>query len=314
MEQVMKPIRSVAFVGIGAVGSIYAQCFTSNKKGIQSCAVVRDPDSYRQDPVTINGKPIEIPIVSASQVVKPVDLVLLSVKTYHLDKAIGDMEPLVGPDTQILSLLNGIDSEEALIRAFGPEHVLYAICSGIDANRAGHRVTMNRRGEIWFGESRNDTFTERVAQIRVVFEGVGLPYRIPLDMQKALWWKFMVNVGVNQVSALKGLCYGEMRKDPAAMDLMRQAQEEVLLLAQASGVSLTRQDICAWEEQLQTLSPEGRASTLQDLWQHRKTEVESFGGEVLRRGRLLDVETPVNAMLLEEIHALERQYGINKLT
>ena len=306
----MKPIQTVAFVGIGAVGSNYARFFAKNEKGIQAFAVVRDPAYYLEDPVTLNGVPLNLPVYKASDMPAPADLILLSVKTHHLVRAIQDFAPLVGENTQILSLLNGIDSEETLAETFGWSHVLYAICSGVDANRCGHHITMNRPGEICFGEACNKELSQRVMRIRDTFEAVGLPYRIPLDMRKKLWWKFMVNVGVNQVSAIKGLRYGELRNDPEAMSLMRQAQKEVLMIAQAEGIPLTDEDILRWEEQLATLSAEGRSSTLHDLWQKRRTEADSFGGEVLRRGLQHGIATPVNAMLQTEIFELEGRYHI----
>lgn len=305
----MEPIRRVAFVGVGAVGGIYAQCFANEASPLPYYAVVRDPQAYSRDPVTIGGVRLEIPYCQSGSAPAPADLILLSVKTYHLPQAMADIARLIGPHTLVLSLLNGIQSEETLAAAFGWEHVLFATCSGVDANRAGHAITLNRRGEILFGEAGNARLTPRVNRVRALFETVGIPYRIPLDMRRALWWKFMVNVGMNQVSAVLGYGYGDMRRSPDAMALMRSAQEEVLSLAQAVGVDLTARDMRAWEEQLQSLSPEGRPSTLQDLWQRRKTEVESLGGEVLRRGKALGIPTPVNRMLYAKIREIEQAYG-----
>lgn len=301
----MKPIETVAIFGMGALGSIYAQCFENCQEKFSCWGVVRDVDSYRNDPLIINGKPLSISLSNASDVPKTIDLAIIAVKTYHLKQVIDDLSPLMGEHTQILSLLNGIHSEEMLADAFGWDRVLYAICSGADSNRSGHRVTMNRRGEIYFGEAINEVLSQRVLAVRFAFEQAGVPYRIPMDMLKMLWWKFMINVGMNQVSAVKEMCYGDMRRDQGAMSLMRQAQEEVLLLAQANGVNLTYQDIFRWEELLQTLSSQGRSSTLQDLWQGRKTEVESFGGEVVRRGKMFGIATPVNNMLLGKIIEIE---------
>ena len=303
-----RPVRSIAFFGVGAVGSIYAQCLEKISDDVIRFGVVRDPESYSNDPILVNGTPLRLALYGAKDLCLPVDLILIAVKTYQIEQAIIEMAPLVGEETLILSLLNGIDSEERLKQAFGEKHVLLSVCMGVDANRSGHLVTMNRRGQIWFGEEHNTFISERVSRIQRFFSEVGIPYRIPKDMKKALWWKFMINVGVNQVSAFMKLNYGEMRTNQDALNMMRSAQEEVLLLAGASGVDLTSKDIEKWIELLETLSSQGRSSTFQDILEHRKTEVDSFAGEVIKRGKLLKIPTPINDRLYSKIRSIEKTY------
>lgn len=304
----MQPIRNVAFVGMGAVGSIYAQCVLKNNPGACAWAVVAQKESYEKDPVTINGEPILIDLKTKEEAGKKADLIIISVKWHQLSHATEEMVPFMGDDTQILSLLNGISSEEALAQRFGWEHVLLSLGSGIDSNRTGHAVNMNRRGKILFGERRNENLSERAARVKDFFESSRIPYEIPLDMEKAMWWKLMVNVGANQVSAVYGLSYGDLVASTQAMDKMRQAQTEVIQVARALGIALSQEDITVWEEQLRSLSAQGRSSTLQDIDHKRKTEADIFGGEICRLGQKAGVPTPVNAWLLEKIREMEKEY------
>lgn len=304
----MLMFTKVAFIGIGAVGSIYAQCMLKNKREADVWAIVPQKETYDAMPVIVNGELLRIPLRTADENETKADVIIVAVKWHHLEKAMDEAAQFMHRGTQVISLLNGIRSEDCLAARFGWSRVLYAICSGIDSSRAGHTITMNRRGQILFGEKTNEHLSQRVLAVRHLFERTGVPHRIAIDMEKQLWWKLMVNVGMNQVSALYGLSYGAFLDSPQAMHMMRNAQMEVLKLARAKRVDLSENDIQAWEEQLRGLSAAGRSSTLQDIWNRQKTEVEIFGGEVCKLGRELGIPTPVNEALYLKIRQIEDGY------
>ncbi len=91
--------------------------------------------------------------------------------------------------------MNGIESEERIAKAYGMEKVLYAVAVGMDAVRVGNRISYASQGKILFGEARNPSPSERVKRIQTLFERAGIAWETPLDMVRALWWKFMINVG-----------------------------------------------------------------------------------------------------------------------
>jgi 2-dehydropantoate 2-reductase len=124
-------------------------------------------------------------------------------------------------------------------------------------------------------------------------------------MRRTLWWKFMINVGMNQASALMRAPYGVFQTSEDARALMRALMQEVITLAQASAVNLAEADIEDWCAILQTLSAEGKTSMLQDIEAGRQTEVDVFGGKVVALGKALDIITPVNAALRHAIRVLE---------
>jgi 2-dehydropantoate 2-reductase len=124
-------------------------------------------------------------------------------------------------------------------------------------------------------------------------------------MIRILWWKFMINVGINQASAALKAPYGEFQQQGAARDLMESAMREVVALARASGVHLSDADIDDWYTILPTLSPLGKTSMLQDVEGGRKTEVEMFAGEVIEMGERLGIPTPVNERLFQTITQIE---------
>ncbi len=215
------------------------------------------------------------------------------------------MKNQVGENTIILSLLNGITSEEIIGREYGRNKVLYAVSYGLTANRTGNHIHFTSYGNIAFGEKINREHSEKVQAVKELFDQAGIPYHIPADMLRSLWWKFMVNVGINQSSAVTRGRYGVFQTLAAAKELMDAAMEEVVKLSVAAGINLTGEDIKKWHEVLSTLDPASRTSMLEDIENGRETEVEMFAGTVCRLGEKFGVATPVNRTLLNIIKVIE---------
>lgn len=298
-------IRSVAFAGIGAVGAIYAELALMDED-VPCFAVVKDKASYEELPVSVNGRMLNISLKTPLEGER-VDLVMIAVKWNALEDVLNQLAPFVGEGTIILSLLNGVNSESVIAARFPQARVLPAMCSGIDSNRQGRAVTMNLRGKIVFGELSGE-LSEEVQAVAQYFERTGIPYETPKDMLHRMWWKLMVNVGMNQVSAVTGLDYEGVRTNPEVMDQMHRAQREVIAVANKLGIMMGEKDIEEWDNQLKTLSNHGLSSTLQDIRARRKTEVELYGGEICQLGCRLGVPTPENERLVARIKEIEGLY------
>jgi len=234
--------------------------------------------------------------------------VIVAVKHHHLETAIRDMKNRVGTKTTILSVMNGIESEERIGAVYGMDAVLYAIAVGIDAVRVENRVSYTNQGKILFGEARNPFLTERVKRIQALFDRAGICYESPPDMVRTLWWKFMINVGINQASAALRAPYSVFQTSQEAREIMESAMREVIVLASKANVHLSETDLAHWYTILSTLNPRGKTSMLQDVEAGRKTEVEMFAGKVIELGRHHDVPTPVNERLFILIKEIERSY------
>ncbi|MFZ5966859.1 MAG: ketopantoate reductase family protein [Bacillota bacterium] len=303
----MRKIQNVAIAGLGAVGASYAaKIHDWNPKAIQVIVNEERLNRYRETPCRINGKTYHFQYVLPEEAAKPADLVLIGVKYPQLLQGIEDIRNHVGPDTTILSLLNGIDSEEIIGQRYGMEKLLYATCVGIDAVRKGTEIKYSTIGEIHFGERDNTQRSPRVQAVKELFEASGIPYTIPTDMLRALWWKFMVNVGINQPSAILRAPYRAFQEIPEAIELMEAAMLEVISLANKMDVNLQKSDIQGFQKVLATLGPESKTSMLQDIESGRKTEVDMLGGVMLKLGKQYGVETPVNRILVQMIQCLEK--------
>jgi 2-dehydropantoate 2-reductase len=172
--------------------------------------------------------------------------------------------------------------------------------------RQGNQVTYTSPGKHYFGEATNTQPSERVRRVQAAFDRAGISYETPPDMIRMIWWKFMVNVGMNPPSAVMRAPYGVFQSSPEARALMETLMREVIALARVEGVNLTEQDIADWYPVLQTVSPQGETSMLQDIEAGRKTEIEMFAGKVVELGKKHGIPTPVNETMLWLIHVLEQ--------
>jgi 2-dehydropantoate 2-reductase len=232
-------------------------------------------------------------------------VVFVAVKQHHLAEAIEDLRPFVGGETLLLSLLNGVTSEAILGRALGAENVLPAFVLGNDVVREGTTTRFTSMGRLVFGAPSNDRSDPRVLAVCALLERAGIAYQVPDDIRREQWWKFVLNVGVNQVSAVLRATYGDFRDVPEVFDLARGAMLEAVEVARREGVPLAPGDLDAIPPILARLGAEGKTSMLQDVEAGRKTEVEIFAATVCELGRRHGVDTPVNELLGAMLRALE---------
>lgn len=305
----MNEIKRVAILGAGAMGAYFATRFFES--GFDTCLVARGQRNERlsREGLIVNGKKYLIPVIDPDTARQPVDLILVGLKHHHLQEAASGLDKLVGESTVFLSVMNGLESEEILGSMYGMDKVVYALSLGIDAVRNGNEITYTTPGTHYFGEARNEVITPRVKRIQDAFDRAGIAWKTPEDMMRWLWWKFMINVGVNQASAVTRMTYSAFQQDKIAQELMESLMREVIDLAQAAGIALTDEDITNWYPILNRLSPQGKTSMLQDIEARQKTEVEVFSGRAIALGKQYGIPTPVNETIFRVIKSLEKGYG-----
>ncbi|MFB5190940.1 ketopantoate reductase family protein [Alicyclobacillus fastidiosus] len=302
----MNEIQNVSLIGLGAIGAAYAsRLYDLDPTCIRVVADDERIARYQTRPVVVNGRGYEFTYVSPRADTEAADLVIIAVKYDGLAQALVDIRRHVGPDTIILSLLNGISSEEMIAQIYGEKNLLYAMCVAIDAVRNDSAVAFSSIGRICFGELKNETYSRNVQLVKELFDRAEIPYEIPVDMQRTMWWKFMINVGVNQTSAVLRAPYGVFQTVDEAHELMARAMQEVILISERAGIHLTQADLQAFDAILADLAPDGKTSMLQDIEAGRKTEVEYLAGKVRELGKQYGVATPVNDMLYPLIRAIE---------
>ena len=303
----MKPIRKIYLTGLGAVGGAYgSKLYEMDPRCIKIIADSQRIGRYLKNGIIINESTYPFEYIRPEETADPADLVIVAVKQHHLEQVIKDIRNFINSDTIILSLLNGITSEEILGKEYGMDRMLYSFCVGTDSVREGTKIHFSSIGKIVFGEKTNYTVTSKVTAVKELFEAAKIPYSIPENMIRELWWKFMVNVGINQISAILRAPYGVFQNVKEAKELMDSASREVIELSVKAGINLCEDDILTFTRILHTLSPDGKTSMLQDIEAGRKTEVEIFAGAVIELGCKYGIATPVNKMLFNMISTLEQ--------
>jgi len=302
----MTSIERVSLIGAGAMGSFYAsRLFDMDPACI---SLIADGERYERlsgKGFFVNGRHYVLRVMRPDDNAPASDLVMVAVKHRHLPKAIQNIRGVVGDHTLLLSVMNGIDSEVQLAAAFGTEKVLYAVAVGIDALREGNRLTYTTQGRLFFGEANNVVISQRVREGQALFDRAGIAYETPVDMIRVLWWKFMINVGINQASAVFRTPYAAFQRSGEARDLMESAMREVMAIAQQARVDLSEKDMENWNAVLAGLSPAGKTSMLQDVEAGRKTEVDMLAGKVIELGQRYGIPTPVNERILRSIKHIE---------
>lgn len=234
---------------------------------------------------------------------------LVALKHHHLAAAVKDIAALAGPQTAILSVMNGLESETIIGRECGLDKLVNAVAVGIDAQNQNGRFAYANPGKIIFGPIGTGDGGPDLGCIREAFNRAGIDNEVSPDIQRAMWWKFMINVGINQASAVLRAPYGVFQSSPDARALMHALMREVITLAAKAGIDLTENDLAKWDAVLARVSPKGKTSMLQDVEASRKTEVEIFAGSVVAMGRAEGVPTPANALVQHIIKAIESRYG-----
>lgn len=302
----------VTVIGLGAVGASYAARIADTDPSVEVRVVAAGEraERLRRDGVTVNGVQHRFAVVEPGEEVVQADLVIVATKCHDLPYAIEELAGHVGPGTAVLSLLNGITSEAALVRAFPEAYVPLSVCVGIDGVRVGGDVRYTTLGWVELGDRVPGEPPAPLVRLERLLTDLGVTCKVRADMVHGLWWKFLVNVGVNQVTALLEAPYAVVQRPGPARDLVVAAQREVVAVAQAEGVDLTEADIATFLDVMMTLGPDNYTSMAQDALAHRRTEVEEFAGAVVRLGERHSIPTPVNDVLLQTFRAKHDVWGV----
>lgn len=289
-------ISKVIICGLGAVGLTYA----NKLKDVCELKILADSarvQRYLNNTPLLNGQKIELEYITPDKTFEA-DLIIITTKASGLEAAISYIKNFVGENTVIISLINGVSSEEMIAEAYGKEKVIPAYFIGHSAVREGYSVTQDGVGKIVCGKN------ERLEKF---FKENKIDYKIPEDINYSLWLKFAMNIFSNQTSAILNLTFGEMKRNQKFKDFARKLIAEVRQIGEASGVNglenLEKDVFSA----LSGMVDDGKTSMLQDILAGRKTEVDIFAGEIIERGKKFGIETPYNQVLYDLIKILEEK-------
>lgn len=302
-------IKKVSIIGMGALGVLFGGILTK-KLGKQNVDFVVNKDRkarFFKYGLTSNGEACDFNLVDEDEKGRPADLLIFAVKGVDLESAIDSARNKVSDNTIILSLLNGVTSEEIIGEAFGFDKLVYCIAQGMDAVKIGNQLTYTNIGQLCIGIMDEDPkMREKLEKVANLFDRTAIPYKVEADIRHRLWSKFMLNVGVNQIVMIYEGNYGTVQRQGEARQLMIEAMEEARILANLEGINVSKNDLDQYVNLIDTLDPEGMPSMRQDGLLGRKTELDLFAGTVLKLAKKYKVKVPVNQMIFDRVKEMEQ--------
>ena len=298
--------QSVAILGAGAVGS-YVMWGLAKKKEIDLCVVASGERKarYERDGFVINGQ-VYHPVVRTPEEAAGVELLIVATKYQALRPALGDIQTVAGEHTTVMSLMNGVDSEDIIASAVGEEHLLYSLIKVASHKEAdGFHFDPATTVGIIFGEKEPPCDSPRVKAVEALFGGTELHFRATDCIREEMWSKFRLNVCNNLPQAILGAgvgCYRDSVHMKAISDGLRCELEAI---AAAKGIDMQKVDAVSGKGC--AVKPSARYSTLQDLDAGRHTEIDMFSGALIRMGKELGIPTPYNEFTYHMIKALEEK-------
>jgi 2-dehydropantoate 2-reductase len=236
--------------------------------------------------------------------VGPSEIVLFTVKAYDTDTAARDILPsLIGPDTAVISLQNGIDNEEKLAAALGSKHVAGG-AAYIFAGIAEPGVIRHTGGpaRLVFGELDGRP-SPRLERFQAACERAGIKAEITADVQVALWTKYTFICAVAGLTAATRRPIGVIRETPAAWRLFRDILEEAAAVGRTEGVALPDDLVDRHLASALALAPGLYSSLHDDLVAGRRIELDATLGELVRRAARVEVRAPASSTLYAVIQA-----------
>lgn len=296
-------IRTVALIGAGAIGAYFISGL-QEKMGQNFCVVAEGEraDRLRKKGLTINGRRYDLNVVSPNEA-HGADLLLVATKYAGLPAALPEIRAVSDDHTIVMSLLNGIDSEEIIGEVIDPSQIVYSLMR-IASHRVGSSINFDPvfTGGLYLGEKDSPHKTERIQAIEDLCEMGGLKAHFRDDIIASQWAKYALNIAYNLPQAVLGVGYAAYFDSDHVMFISRKLEEEVSRVAKAYGIRLR-----PLNHTRELHSPAVQFSTLQDLTARRHTEIDMFCGVLMKKAAEKGLAVPYAEYTYHLIKALEEK-------
>lgn len=306
-------MRIAILGGGGAMGGMFGAYLARGGHDVTLVDVSRPAiDAINADGLSIEEKDGSVPVIRVPATDDPasvgeVDLIVNFVKCYHTEAAITAAQPMMGPQTAILSLQNGWGNVDRIAAVAGRERVLVGLTYHGGTLLGPGRVKHPGTGMTYLGELDGGR-TERLGRVEAALRDAGIDTTVSDRILDEVWKKLALNCCTLPTSALLGFFAHEMVAYPPARDVMAAILREVVDVAQARGIALDYDERWAAITGLLEKAVGGKASMLQDVQAGRQTEIEVISGAIVRAGAEAGVAVPVNQAMVSLVEALQSKY------
>ncbi len=289
----------IAVIGAGGVGGYFGARLQASGADVVFIQRGEHGAAMRASGLTVTSQlgDIALPDVHCqpdARGVGPVDVVLVTVKSNHTDQAGLLAKDMLGPDTAVITIQNGVENEDRLADIVGSDHVVGGLCYILSLIEAPGRIQhLTPLARIIFGEldgrrsARCEAFLEACETAQIDVE-------LTDDVHAAIWTKFTALCPHNGMTALTRMPIGPIREDPDCRSMLEQAAREVIALATARGVKMPDDVVSDPMFLYDRVPAEMTSSTLYDLTHGKPLEIDWLNGAIVRLGRKAGIPTPVN--------------------
>jgi 2-dehydropantoate 2-reductase len=304
----------IAIVGCGAMGSVYAGLFAS--AGHEVWAIDRwaeHVEAMKKNGLRLEGKSgdrtVKVNATTDTKDAGPCDLVVLATKAMHVAPAAESVKALLGKDTPVLSIQNGLGGPETAAGILGRERVMVGVVGGFGASMKGlghahhNGMELVRLGE--FG----GPITPRLRKVEEAWRGAGFTVKLFDDIDQLVWEKLICNCAYSGPCALADGTISQVMGDADLSKVSAACANEGYAVAMKKGVKLGFTDPVAYVRDFGSKIPNARPSVLLDLMAGRKSEIDVINGSIPRVGKQVGVAAPVNETVTALVKAKETKLG-----
>jgi 2-dehydropantoate 2-reductase len=301
----------IAIVGTGGVGGYFGARLAQAGEDVHFIARGKHLEAMRSEGLRVEsplGNVLIRPVrVTADPIsIGTADVVLVAVKLWDTEAAARALRPLVGANTAVISLQNGVDKDEVLRRFIEPQNVVGGLCY-IAASIGGPGLIQHagKMARIKFGEF-DGARTPRVEAFLKALHAAEVTAELSDDIGREIWEKFVFLIGLSATTALMRSSIGPIRSDPDTREVLLETMDETVRVGIAKGVSLDPKYAYKGLELCDAVPDTMKSSMQVDLSRGNRLELDWLSGAVLRFGRELDVPTPVNRVTYAalKLHAM----------
>ena len=233
----MREIRNILLCGLGGVGCVCAsQIQDSAFSNLKILIDEKRYDFYKSNPTYFNGKKYEFDYILPNCTSFKADLIIIATKDDGLSDAIKNIKNFITDETIIISVLNGIHSENEIAKIYGEKHLLISFYIGNSCIREGRKITQDGNYEFFIGDKDNSN-SIKIQILSDFFRKAQINHKVSKHIMERYWKKFMVNVALNQVCTANNLTFKEVKKNPQLVEQMKKLLAEVKLLAEKENIN-----------------------------------------------------------------------------
>lgn len=290
---------NIVVIGAGGVGGYYGGKLAQAGYDVTFVARAKHLQAIKNNGLqvkSVKGDFVVKPHVTddISTLVNP-DLVILGVKSWQVETVATQLKNVISNKTMVLPLQNGADNADKLRTVLLEENVLAGLCKIVSKLEAPGIIDhFAFDPEIVFGEYNSEK-TNRIKEVASIFDKAGIKNRISDDIHLDIWRKFLFITTISGVGAITRSVYGDIRADDDLRKIMYQTANEIVAVANAKGIALKNDDIEMILKVIDNFNHDTTASMQRDFMAGRPSELENFNGYVVKQGKELHIQTPINS-------------------